>query len=55
MAFDVLPGILKLSQAMSTKPDSAPARKPYPIGLVFTHNNGDFGATLHRARSLPIG
>lgn len=23
MAFDVLPGILKLSQAMSTKPDSS--------------------------------
>ena len=22
----------------------APARKPYRIGLLFTHKNGDFGA-----------
>ena len=22
----------------------APARKPYPIGLLLTHKNGDFGA-----------
>ena len=22
----------------------SPARKPHPIGLLFTHKNGDFGA-----------
>ena len=27
----------------------APIRKPYRIGLLFTHENGDFGAKLPRA------
>ena len=31
----------------------APARKPYRIGLLFTHNNGDFGAISVTERSCP--
>ena len=29
----------------------APARKPYQIGLLFTHKNGDFGAISVTAQS----
>ena len=34
----------------------APARKPYQIGLQFTHNNGDFGAisVTERSCAAPI-
>ena len=28
-----------------------PVRKPYRVGLSFTHNNGDFGAISARERS----
>ena len=29
----------------------APARKPYRIGILFTHKNGDFGAISVKERS----
>ena len=34
----------------------APTRKPYRIGLVFTHKNGDFGAisVTERSCAAPI-
>ena len=31
----------------------APAQKPYRIGLLFTHKNGDFDAISVRERSCP--
>ena len=33
--------------------DFAQTRKPYRIGLLFTHNNGDFGAISVTKRRCP--